>query len=118
MNLTILSGVVSKPKSVATAKSHRTSFTLTTSMEKVYNGKSTTYRDNHTVVVWGPAAEVLGTKLQDGSLVLVMGELHYRKFKPEGEPERWITEVVVPTSGKVEIVGGCDQATESDEIPL
>lgn len=67
----------------------------TTERWKDRSGSSKEATQWHSVIVWGPLAEVANTYLSKGSKLMVQGMLKHRKWQAQDGSDRWSAEVVL-----------------------
>ncbi|MBD1225976.1 single-stranded DNA-binding protein [Xenorhabdus griffiniae] len=67
----------------------------------------------HRVVIFGKLAEVAGEYLRKGSQVYIEGSLQTRKWQDQSSQDRYTTEIVVSTGGKMQMLGNRSGAQEN-----
>ena len=69
-------------------------FGLATSRKFVKDGNKQEITQWHNIVVWGKLAELCNQYLSKGKLVVIEGEITYRKYTAKDGVEKYMTEIV------------------------
>lgn len=95
-NITIVGNLGRDPEQRSVGDGERTVTSFPVATSRKYNTRDGQLKEEtqwHSVQVWGPQGENCAKYLSKGSLVLVSGEMRYRKYTGKDDVERISAEI-------------------------
>jgi single-strand DNA-binding protein len=117
LNKAILIGRLGKDPEVKTTSGGQSVCTFSLATDDSYkdkDGNPVDQTDWHNVVAWRKLADICGTYLKKGSLVMIEGKIKTRSYESNGV-KKYITEI---TMTNLEMLGTKEKEGKEEHIPV